>query len=130
MRIHAVAALLPDGWAENVAVTLADGVITGVTVGAQPEPGDERVEALIAGMPNLHSHAFQRGFSGLTEYRGPGQDSFWTWREMMYHFALRMTPDEMQAVAEMAYVEMLEAGYTRVGEFHYLHHAPDGTPCA
>ncbi|MFN4131010.1 MAG: formimidoylglutamate deiminase, partial [Paracoccaceae bacterium] len=74
------------------------------------------------------SHAFQRGFSGLTEQRGPGRDSFWTWREMMYRFALSLTPEAMQAIAALAYVEMLEAGFTRVGEFHYLHHAPDGAP--
>lgn len=123
MKIEAKRALLPDGWAENVCVTLADGVI------AEVGPGSGTgVDALLPGGQNLHSHAFQRGFAGMTETRGPGQDSFWTWREMMYRFALSLDPEGMQAIAEMAYVEMLESGYTRVGEFHYLHHGPDGQP--
>ncbi|WP_151719632.1 formimidoylglutamate deiminase [Gemmobacter serpentinus] len=130
MRIHAEAALLPDGWHQNVALDLKGGVIAAVTPGQPARPEDTRVQALIPGMPNLHSHAFQRGFSGLTETRGPGQDSFWTWREMMYRFALQLDPEGMQAIAAMAAVEMLEAGYTRLGEFHYLHHAPDGHPYA
>jgi formimidoylglutamate deiminase len=77
-------------------------------------------------MPNLHSHAFQRGMAGLAETRGPGSDSFWSWRNVMYRFALSMTPDDVEAVAAQLYVEMLEAGFTRVGEFHYLHHDKDG----
>jgi formiminoglutamate deiminase len=80
----------------------------------------------LAGMPNLHSHGFQRAMAGLTEIRGETQDSFWTWRELMYRFALRMTPDDVEAVAMQAFVEMLESGFTSVAEFHYLHHAPDG----
>ncbi|WP_138470509.1 formimidoylglutamate deiminase [Poseidonocella sp. HB161398] len=124
MKIIAERALLPDGWAENVAVVLEGARIASVAPGAGGE--GQRVACLIPGMANLHSHAFQRGFSGLTEARGPGRDSFWTWREMMYRFALSLDPDEAQAIAAMAQVEMLEAGYTRAGEFHYLHHAPDG----
>ena len=81
-------------------------------------------------MPNLHSHAFQRGMAGLAETRGPSADSFWSWREVMYRFALAMTPDQVEAVAAQLYVEMLEAGFARVGEFHYLHHDRDGTPYA
>src|SRR6476659_9810951 len=81
-------------------------------------------------MPNLHSHAFQRGMAGLAELRGPSADSFWSWREVMYRFALSMTPDQVEAVAAELYVEMLEAGFTRVGEFHYLHHDRDGSPYA
>lgn len=130
MRIHAAAALLPGGWKRDVVLVVAKGVLTSVTPGVAPEAGDIRVEALVPGMSNLHSHAFQRGFSGLTEWRGAGRDSFWTWREMMYRFALQLDPDEMEAIAALACVEMLEAGYTRVGEFHYLHHAPDGRPYA
>lgn len=130
MRIHAAAALLPGGWKQDVVLVVAEGVLTSVTPGAAPEAGDIRVEALVPGMPNLHSHAFQRGFSGLTEWRGAGRDSFWTWREMMYRFALQLDPDEMEAIAALACVEMLEAGYTRLGEFHYLHHSPDGRPYA
>ena len=88
--------------------------------------GDERHAILVPAMPNLHSHAFQRGMAGLAETRGPGDDSFWSWREVMYRFALTMTPDQVEAVAAQLYVEMLEAGFARVGEFHYLHHDTDG----
>lgn len=83
-----------------------------------------------AGMTNLHSHAFQRAMAGLAERRGQGDDSFWTWREIMYDFATRIGPDELKAVAAQLYVEMLKAGYTHVCEFHYLHHQPDGSPYA
>lgn len=127
MAIHAKAALLREGWAQNVRVAFDAGQITAVTADSTAQLGDHRAEILLPGQANLHSHAFQRGFSGLTETRGPGQDSFWTWREMMYHFALRLNPDLMQAIVAMACVEMLEAGYTRLGEFHYLHHSQDGT---
>ena len=130
MTLFAKAALLPDGWARNVRLTLHAGTIAQVTPGTTPQPGDHRAEILLPGLPNLHSHAFQRGFSGLTEQRGPTPDSFWPWREMMYHFALTLSPDAMQAIAALAYAEMLEQGFTRVGEFHYLHHAPDGRPYA
>lgn len=88
------------------------------------------VEFALPGMPNLHSHAFQRAMAGLAERRGPGDDSFWTWRETMYAFASRVGPDELQAIAAQLYVEMLKAGYTHVCEFHYLHNAPDGRPYA
>ena len=125
MEIRAERALLPDGWAERVRVTLEGDRIVAVAPDDAPGP---RVACLLPGMANLHSHAFQRGFSGLTEARGPGTDSFWTWREMMYRFARSLTPDEAEAIAAMAYAEMLESGYTHVGEFHYLHHAPDGGP--
>ncbi|MDQ2066026.1 formimidoylglutamate deiminase [Xinfangfangia sp. CPCC 101601] len=128
MRIHAAAALLPAGWVEDVRVELSESRIAGISVGVPAQADDTRVEALIPGMPNLHSHTFQRGFSGLTELRGPGKDSFWTWREVMYRFALQLNPEGVQAIAALACVEMLEAGYTRLGEFHYLHHAPDGRP--
>jgi formimidoylglutamate deiminase len=85
---------------------------------------------VLPGMPNLHSHAFQRAMAGLAERRGPGDDSFWTWRETMYSFAARIDPETLQAIAAQLYVEMLKAGYTQVCEFHYLHHQPDGTPYA
>ncbi|MEO8001577.1 MAG: formimidoylglutamate deiminase [Arenimonas sp.] len=82
----------------------------------------------IAGMPNLHSHAFQRAMAGLTERQTNPSDSFWTWRELMYRFASRITPEQLHAIASQLYVEMLEAGYTSVCEFHYLHHQPNGLP--
>lgn len=118
--------LLPEGWARNVRITLEQGRIVAVEAGAQPSPGDERHACALPGMPNLHSHAFQRGMAGLAERRGPSNDSFWTWREIMYRFVQRMTPDDVRAIAAMAYVEMLESGFTRVGEFHYLHHDREG----
>ncbi|HEX5305302.1 MAG TPA: formimidoylglutamate deiminase [Dyella sp.] len=85
---------------------------------------------VLPGMPNLHSHAFQRAMAGLAERRGPGSDSFWSWREAMYGFAAALDPDSLQAIAAQLYVEMLKAGYTQVCEFHYLHHQGDGTPYA
>lgn len=128
--IFAAQALLPEGWSSNVRVSIDGGTISGIEADALPLPGDERADILVPGMPNLHSHAFQRGIAGLAETRGPGADSFWSWREVMYRFALTMTPEQVQAVAAQLYVEMLEAGFTRVGEFHYLHHDRDGRPYA
>lgn len=128
--IFATEALLPEGWAKDVRIAFDGALIASVQSGARAAPGDTRAEAVIPGMPNLHSHTFQRAMAGLTERRGPSADSFWTWRDLMYRFALSLTPDEVQAIAEMACVEMLESGFTRLGEFHYLHHAADGRPHA
>jgi formiminoglutamate deiminase len=123
-------ALLPQGFTRDVRVVVAGGLITDIVTGVAPAAGDERHAIGLPGMANLHSHAFQRGMAGLAELRGPSSDSFWTWREVMYRFAHRMTPDDVEAVAAQLYVEMLESGFTRVGEFHYLHHDRDGTPYA
>jgi formiminoglutamate deiminase len=120
--IYAASALLPDGWHQAVRVEMTGGRIGHVEVGVRPKPGDARTDLLVPGMANLHSHAFQRGMAGLAEQRGPEGDSFWTWREVMYRFVSRLSPDDLQAIAAQAYVEMLETGFTRVGEFHYLHH--------
>ncbi len=128
--LHAEEALLPAGMARDVRVTLADGRLASVEAGAVAQPGDERCGLLIPAVGNLHSHAFQRGMAGLTERRGAAADSFWTWREAMYRFALTMTPDDVESVAAELYVEMLEAGFASVGEFHYLHHDRDGRPYA
>ncbi|TGQ53653.1 formimidoylglutamate deiminase [Mesorhizobium sp. M1C.F.Ca.ET.193.01.1.1] len=128
--IFAEQALLPDGWQGNVRIATDGGRIIAVETSASPQASDERHAILIPGMPNLHSHAFQRGMAGLAELRGPSADSFWSWREVMYRFALSMTPDQVEAVAAQLYVEMLEAGFSRVGEFHYLHHDRDGRPYA
>ncbi|MFI0843577.1 formimidoylglutamate deiminase [Mesorhizobium sp. IMUNJ 23232] len=128
--LFASQALLPSGWATDVRIVFDGGAITGVEAESKPAPTDERVAILIPAMPNLHSHAFQRGMAGLAETRGPGDDSFWSWREVMYRFALTMTPDQVEAVAAQLYMEMLEAGFGRVGEFHYLHHDRDGQPYA
>lgn len=124
--IHARQALLASGWAKDVRIAVESGRIASVETGVSSVASDERHDTVVAGMPNLHSHAFQRGMAGLAEMRGPGSDSFWSWRNVMYRFALSMTPDDVEAVAGQLYVEMLEAGFTRVGEFHYLHHDKDG----
>ena len=121
-------ALLPEGWADNVRLTLEGGKILRVETGVAAGAGDERHGIAVPGLANLHSHAFQRGMAGLAERRGPQGDNFWSWREVMYRFLDRLTPEDVEAIAAQAYVEMLETGFTRVGEFHYLHHAPDGTP--
>jgi formimidoylglutamate deiminase len=128
--IFAARAFLGDRWADAVRLTLAEGAISSITVGAVAQPGDVRVGALLPALSNLHSHTFQRAMAGMTEYRAAGRDSFWTWRDLMYRFAARMTPEQVQAVAAFAFMEMQEAGFAAVGEFHYLHHQPDGTPYA
>jgi formimidoylglutamate deiminase len=128
--LHFASALLPSGWATDVRVVVEDGTFKTLTIGAAPEGHDERHQLAVPGMASLHSHAFQRGMAGLAETRGNAVDTFWTWRETMYRFALEMTPDDAEAVAMLLYVEMLEQGFTRVGEFHYLHHDRDGTPYA
>ena len=129
-RFHCGEALLPQGWATDVRLVLRDGLIVEVMGGMRPTPADTRLAIVMPGMPNLHSHAFQRGMAGLAETRGAGDDSFWTWRELMYRFVDRLTPDGLFAIASLAYCEMLESGFTRVGEFHYLHHDRDGAPFA
>jgi len=124
--IHGEIALLPGGWAKDVRLEISNGRFSKLERDAAIRPGDEIVEVLLPGMGNVHSHGFQRGMAGLTEYRGPDADNFWSWRELMYRFVGRMTPDDIEAITAMAYVEMLEAGFTRVGEFHYVHHDKDG----
>ena len=130
MFIHAKSALLPQGWATDVRIHVAEGRIANIETGVSPVSGDETHAVIVPAMPNLHSHAFQRAMSGLTEMRGLGEDSFWSWRTLMYRFALSMTPDQVEAVAAQLYMEMLEAGFGRVGEFHYLHHDIDGSAYA
>ena len=129
-RLHFASALLPSGWANDVQVVVTDGVIAEVTPGVAPVAGDERHAIALPGLASLHSHAFQRGMAGLAETRGPSGDSFWTWRETMYRFVERLDPDAFEAIAAMAFAEMLESGFTRVGEFHYLHRDPSGAPYA
>ena len=126
--IHVAHALLADGWHRDVLISLEGRLIAAVSAETPPPPGAERLAGVaVPGVANVHSHAFQRAMAGLVERRGPEDDSFWTWREVMYRFLARMSPDDIEAVAAWLYVEMLEAGFTSVGEFHYLHNAPDGT---
>ena len=122
-------ALLPGGWTADVRIDIdADGSIASITP-ASPRDGATLLNGpAIAGMPNVHSHAFQRAFAGCAERSVTGDDTFWTWRRAMYGLAARLDPDDLEAIAAQAYVEMLEAGYTAVGEFHYLHHDRDGRP--
>lgn len=127
IRLHFASALLPSGWANDVQVVITAGAIAEVTPGVAPAAGGERHGIALPGLASLHSHAFQRGMAGLAELRGDSTDTFWTWRDTMYRFALAMTPDDVAAVATLLYVEMLEQGFTRVGEFHYLHHDRDGS---
>lgn len=119
-------ALLPDGWAQNVRLTVANGTIAVVQVGAPPDGATHLSGVALPGMPNLHSHAFQRGMAGLAQRGG----DFWSWREVMYRFQAALTPDAVEAIAALAYMEMLEAGFTAVAEFHYVHHNRDGVPYA
>ncbi|SOE00804.1 formimidoylglutamate deiminase [Caenispirillum bisanense] len=125
-------ALLADGWAEAVEMTVGDdGRIAKIESGAQPSPEAERLDGVaVPGIPNLHSHAHQRAIAGRGERSGAGSDSFWSWREAMYTAVAGMDPDAFEAVATQLYIEMLKAGFTAVGEFHYLHHDQDGTPYA
>lgn len=109
-------------------VSLEGARFGAVETGVEAAPGDECHGPAFPGLANLHSHAFQRGMAGLAETAGPNDDDFWSWRETMYRFVLRLSPDEMEAIAALAFAEMAEAGFTTVGEFHYLHHQPDGTP--
>src|ERR1700689_2789684 len=123
-------ALLPSGWAQQVRIGERGGRIESVTAGTAAQDADERHAIGLPGLPNVHSHAFQRGLAGLTERRGAQADSFWSWRELMYRFVERLGPDEIEAISELCFAEMLEAGFTQVGEFHYLHHDRDGRPFA
>ncbi|MES0812195.1 formimidoylglutamate deiminase [Roseibium sp. SCPC15] len=124
--VFAGKALLPEGWAKNVAVTFDEkGVITSVRQGAEPE--GVQAGTLLPAPVNLHSHAFQRAMAGMSERRGAeARDSFWTWRQIMFRFLDALTPDDVEAIAAFVQMEMLEAGYSAVGEFHYLHHQAGG----
>ncbi|MBW4021781.1 MAG: formimidoylglutamate deiminase [Proteobacteria bacterium] len=130
----APSALLPSGWARDVRIDIApDGTIAAVSPGVTRQLGDrvERISGpVVPGMTNLHSHAFQRAMAGRAEKRRDPADSFWTWREAMYRAADAVGPDELSAIATYLFIEMLKAGYTTVGEFHYLHNDRDGTPFA
>ena len=129
--LFAAEALLPEGWASDVLFEIGpDGGLTAATPGAAAGAAPRAAGPVVAGMPNLHSHAFQRAMAGLTERAGPEKDSFWTWRELMYDFVGKLTPEQLETIAAQLYLEMLKAGYTAVGEFHYLHHDPQGRPYA
>lgn len=131
-QLFADHALLPGGFAARVLLSWDDaGTLSAVQAEVDCPADVRRASGLVVpGLPNLHSHAFQRAFSGLTEYRASAQDSFWSWRDRMYRFAGAISPDDLEAVATQLYVEMLRAGYTAVCEFNYVHHDPAGQPYA
>ena len=132
-QLFAARALLPEGWARDVLFEIsATGELVAVTRSARAGAAPLAKGPVLPGMPNLHSHAFQRAMAGLAE-GAPGdtpggEDSFWTWRELMYRLVARLEPAQVEAIAAQLYVEMVKAGYTAVGEFHYLHHDPEGHP--
>ena len=124
--IYASRLLSAEGWVSSVRLHLHEGRIRALESGVEAQTGDEHHAAIVPALPNLHSHAFQRGMAGLAETRGGAQDDFWSWRDTMYRFASRMRPEQLRAIAAQAYMEMLESGFCRVGEFHYLHRNTDG----
>lgn len=122
----ATRALLPTGWAENVSIGIDAGRFSAVTEDAAPGEGSIRLDGLVLpGLVNAHSHTFHRALRSRTHALG---GSFWTWRELMYSVAQKLTPDSYRDLARAVFAEMLEAGFTAVGEFHYLHHDVDGKP--
>ena len=128
-KLHFDQAYLPSGWAANVCISLdAAGDISSVETDVEPADAERTGGIALPGVPNVHSHAHQRAMAGLAERSGPGPDSFWTWREVMYGFLDKMSPDDLEAIAAQLYVEMLKSGFTAVGEFQYLHNQVDGAP--
>ena len=128
MDIFATRARLETGWAENVRVCSEAGLIKQILPDAAPAPGDIKVDTLLPALANLHSHSFQRAMAGMTEYRVQGRESFWTWRDLMYRFLDQLQPEHISAIACQTFMEMQQAGYASVGEFHYVHHQNGGTP--
>ena len=131
MNLFAKLALISEGWARNVRISIGqDGKITEVAIGIDPGPNDRQLRnrILLPAMANLHSHSFQRSMAGMTEKRSKKQESFWSWREMMYSFLEKLNPEHIEAIAALVFMEMLESGYASVGEFHYLHHQHGGKP--
>jgi formimidoylglutamate deiminase len=128
-RYRFTTAWLPSGWRRNVVISvdpsgeIVDIAPDDVVSTARLVPG-----AAIPGMPNVHSHAFQRAMAGLAERRTSHDDSFWSWRETMYELAGRMSPELLNAIAAQLYADLLKAGYTSVCEFHYLHNQSNGRP--
>lgn len=124
--VFARKALLAEGWADNVRLHIRAGAIDNLEVGVAPEATERQADIVIPGLCNAHSHAFQRALAGRTEQRSPdGKDNFWSWRVRMYALANKIDPRHLAAIATQAYTEMLQAGYTSVCEFHYLHADPE-----
>lgn len=128
MNIFAKKALLEGGWAHDVRLTVQDGKITAIAQDTVAQAQDTCVGTVLPALANLHSHAFQRAMAGMTEFRAAGKESFWTWRDLMYRFLDHLNPEQVEAIAALVFMEMQEAGYASVGEFHYVHHQPGGQP--
>ncbi len=124
--IFAKSARLSSGWARDVRLTISQGRIDQITPLARAGDNDSCVDTLLPALANLHSHSFQRAMAGMSEYRSANGDDFWSWRKLMYQFLEHLTPARIEAIASLVFMEMQEAGYASVGEFHYLHHQPGG----
>ncbi len=115
-------ALVNGKWQNNPTIVVRDGIIESISTSDNSKAACDLELVALPGMPNIHSHSFQRSFAGLSEYRTGETDSFWTWRELMYRFLDALQPEDLLTIARQLYLEMLSAGYTWVGEFHYIHH--------
>ncbi len=126
--VWAKTALTSKGWQNGVRIAIGDdGLIASIDTGMRPE--GHSVDILLPSPTNLHSHSFQRAMAGMSEQRGPNEnDTFWTWRDLMYRFVGQLQPDDIAAIAAFVQMETLEAGYAAICEFHYLHHQVNGTP--
>src|SRR5205085_1183658 len=125
--------LYADGRFRSGLALVCDDAGTITSIARVDELKDEKKinlprRGMLPGMVNAHSHAFQRVIRGRTEYHTTDRDTFWTWREMMYSAATRLSPEDIYDASRMAFLEMALSGITAVGEFHYLHRAPDGKP--
>ena len=122
---------LPEGWVADHVLEFDDaGEISDVRPRRDSDTFPQAHGPVIPGLANLHSHAFQRAMVGLTQQAGPDGDDFWSWRQAVYRFVPHLTPEDVETIATQLYIDMLKSGYTAVGEFHYLHHGPDGAPYA
>ena len=131
MNLFAKLALISEGWAHNVRISISeDGKITNVESRVMSGPDDLQLRnrILLPAMANFHSHSFQRSMAGMTEKRAKKQESFWSWRELIYSFLEKLNPEHIEAIAALVFMEMLESGYASVGDFHYLHHQQGGQP--
>lgn len=129
-HLFAKSALLSTDWASNVRLTIEDGIIANIELEATKQPSDMDLgeQILLPAASNVHSHSFQRAMAGLSERRGASTDSFWTWRDVMYRFLDHLDVEDINAIAAFTFMEMAEAGFAAVGEFHYVHHQKGGTP--
>ncbi|KJZ16107.1 N-formimino-L-glutamate deiminase [Marinomonas sp. S3726] len=119
-------ALFPQGWKTNVRIEVENGLIHSLSSDASPEGATLLSGPTLPSLANLHSHAFQRAMAGMAEVSLNPNDSFWSWRDLMYKMVHKLTPDDVRIIATQLYIDMLKAGYTQVAEFNYLHHDPKG----